>query len=140
MNTTQTVVLAVHTFIAVMIIVLVLLRQAMEGLLPDPVRMRVTKTHFADVFAHGMREEQARIKEQLTQGSLASRNWINPEEITALLKRQLAGERGLPAAALVRVERRGRHAGQDGRAVQGSRILRPVPCDFEEDRRRESGR
>lgn len=83
-----------------------LLREAMEGLLPDEVRLRVAKTHFLDVFKQGVQQEQGRIGTLLKEGYLVKAGWVREQSVKTLLDRFLAGEPGLNSylVALVTLE------------------------------------
>ena len=97
-----------------------LLRQAMEGLVPDAVRLRVTKSHFADVLIHGLREERARILDTLENGYLIGSGWIKKQDSMSLIDRVLDGERGLAGRliSLVTLEEwLGQYFGSNGSGV-----------------------
>lgn len=69
-----------------------LLRRAMEGLVPDEVRLRPTKTAFTDVLDQGVRREKERIEAALERGYLVTRGWVSSSAVRASLERFLAGD------------------------------------------------
>lgn len=72
-----------------------LLRQAMDGILPDTVRLRPQKSNFNDVLFQGIREEQRRIKRLIEDGYLVRSGWVNKQEINDIVTRVAAGNRVL---------------------------------------------
>jgi asparagine synthase (glutamine-hydrolysing) len=70
-----------------------LLRKAMEGILPDAVRLRVAKSYFSEVRDQGVLQEKARIEALLNEGYLVRMGWVNKQGIKASYDRFLAGER-----------------------------------------------
>ena len=106
-----------------------LLRQAMEGLVPDDVRLRDVKTNFLGPVIHGMREEQARIKGMLEDGYLVASGWVNQQAILSLYDQSLANTQGLNSrlVALITLEEwLGHYFGSNGSGVP-SRELHLAP-------------
>jgi asparagine synthase (glutamine-hydrolysing) len=70
-----------------------LLRKAMEGVLPDAVRLRALKSAFTDVRDYGIRREKEQIAALIEQGHLVRRGWVIKQGIEALYERMLAGDK-----------------------------------------------
>ena len=69
----------------------VVLRHAMEGVLPEPVRLRPDKTNFSPLFHQGLRAGRARLEEVVETSSLARLGYVDAGRLRAAYRRYLAG-------------------------------------------------
>ncbi|MFQ6030165.1 MAG: asparagine synthase (glutamine-hydrolyzing), partial [Dehalococcoidia bacterium] len=70
-----------------------LLRQSMQGILPDEVRLRRSKSDFGDITESGFHKEETRLRGLLERGFLVQAGWIKRSEIKDLYDRVAGGER-----------------------------------------------
>lgn len=75
------------------------LREAMKGILPERVRMRMDKMGFYTAEDHWLRHEDPEIFRQLLQGAVQDSKGVLKSEVLDRLDRMLAGEE--PTSALV---------------------------------------
>jgi hypothetical protein len=72
-----------------------LLRVAMQDLIPDELRLNPKKPNFGDVMNHGIRKEGRRMQSLLEDGYLTRMGWVQANEASTLPGRFLSKEPGL---------------------------------------------